>query len=110
VENGVIDMGHFTLMSGKPTDSVTSRCPICLKVVYYRGEAPANLSDEDICCSLLHQGRYKTALWELYQCMQDWYKGQGLPFVGSMTQIEHYFRHDGGLDAVDKPAWRGYKD
>jgi hypothetical protein len=97
-------------MSGKPTDSVTSRCPICLKVVYYTENTPDNLTDEDICCSLDHQGRYKQALWQLYSRIQDWYRGQDIPFVGSMAQIEHYFRHDGGLNTVDKPYWRGYED
>jgi hypothetical protein len=99
-------MSHFTLLSGKPTDSVTSRCPVCLKVVYYSCNTPSYLTDEDICCSLDHQIRYQTALWALYSRIQAWYRRQNLPFVGSMAQIEHYFRHDGGLDTVDKTYWR----
>jgi hypothetical protein len=103
-------MSHFTLLSGKPTDSVTSRCPICLKVVYYRGITPRNLTDEDICCSPDHLSLYKQALWQLYNRIQDWYRRQDLPFIGSMNSIERYFRYDGGLDIVDKPGWKGYQD
>lgn len=103
-------MSHFTLLSGKPTDSVTSRCPICLKVVYYMGTLPENLADKDICCTTAHRVTYTQALWQLYSRMQDWYRGQHLPFVGSMAQVEHYFIENGGLDAVDKTDWQCYQD
>lgn len=83
---------------------------MCLSVSYYTDKKPANLTDEDICCSLDHQERYTKALWSLYGLMWEWYRCQHLPFVGSGKQIEHYFRHDGGLNTVGKPGWRGYQD
>jgi hypothetical protein len=63
-------MSHYTLLSGKRTDTITSRCPVCLKVTHHP-DSEVDLTDITVCC-VEHIDKYIPKLWELWHRAQLW--------------------------------------
>lgn len=66
-------MSHYTLNSGVRSQTITSRCPICLHITYHPS-ASFNLTDETVCCSEPKQCKkiYRNNLLQLWDRAQQW--------------------------------------
>ncbi len=69
-------MSHYTLLSGKRTDTITSRCPVCLKITYHT-DSEVDLTDITVCCPN-HVDSYIPKLWELWNRAQLWGRDNGI--------------------------------
>ena len=67
-------MAHYTLRSGQRSETVTSRCPTCLKVTMH--SSTAILDDCTVCCSLSCYSTYYANLIALWERAQEWGKTQ----------------------------------
>jgi hypothetical protein len=76
-------MPHYTLLSGKITDTYTSRCPICLKIKYY-DTLVEDFTDRDMCCSNEHLKVYEKNLKCMGENLLTWYADSGR---GSKTSL-----------------------
>jgi hypothetical protein len=85
---------HFTLDSGKPTDTVTSRCPICLAVTYYNNNK-LELTDQTVCCSDACRRKYIGSLWQLLARAKKWAGATGVTQQQWADLIEQYLREVG---------------
>ena len=65
-------MSHYTLNSGKQTDTITSRCPHCLKVRYH--QVYSDLNDITVCCSNMCYTEYIDKLYILRDKALAWAK------------------------------------
>jgi hypothetical protein len=85
---------HFTLDSGKPGVTVTSRCPICLAVTYHKNNN-LELDDRTVCCSDDCAARYTLSLWALFDRAKKWAGVHDIPQVQWTALIERYLREVG---------------
>lgn len=63
-------MSHYTLTSGRRTQTITSRCPICLKITYHTSDI--QLTDTSVCCNNLHAMVYTDTLHALWSRAMRW--------------------------------------
>ena len=83
---------HYTLQSGQRSESVTSRCPICLKVRQHTEYV--DLSDDTVCCSIECYKIYHDRLMALYEKAKKW-KGTESTWESPIEVIVQYLVNKG---------------
>lgn len=63
-------VSHYTLNSGVPTDTITSRCPHCLTITYH--DKVIQLNDKTVCCNQACYQWYMCTLFKLIDKAKQW--------------------------------------
>lgn len=71
-------MAHYTLTSGIPTDTITSRCPHCLTVTYHN--IATQLNDTTVCCNQACYQWYLRRLYKLRDKAKQWCHDNGIEY------------------------------
>jgi len=84
-------MAHYTLNSGKRTQTITSRCPICLTITYH-ASTNVDLTDVNVCCRLPKNCRelHRAKLWKLWATAQRWGKVNHPELTNDMDRFDAY--------------------
>ncbi len=86
-------MAHYTLASGKRSQTITSRCPICLQVQYH--EEYIELFDNSVCCSAKCFKVYEVNLFKLYSKACKWADDKNIA-SSPWAIISQYLIEEGG--------------
>jgi len=101
-------------MSGVRTNTVTSRCPVCLKVRYHTvqevHDPQKELSPRQLCCCIEHQLMQSMTIAALAAYEKVWIQQHypGLLVIAPWEAQGHFWTEHGGIDAVDKSAYKGW--
>ena len=104
-------MPHYTLLSGVRTDTVTSRCPVCLKVRLHTEAEVHNpqreLTASQLCCSWEHRMIQTEAITSLARYERVWLEKHypGLLATVPWEAEGLFWREHGGIDVVDKSGY-----